>query len=381
MTRTRCSCSKQRREATASQSSFVLLVLGSAIALFTKMRRIPLAAAAAAVLLATAVHGLVDVYWVRGTPVLGWLLVGMACGEFAHGSGRRRCPTQLEAVHVVVVAYGHADALDTALAPLAGHVPLTVVDNSSSGSVAAVAGRHGADYLDPGSNRGFGAGVNIALKRLEATSPTNVLLLNPDAVIQLDDLKTLVALRPLIRHARSHRPPPPRRRRERRTSGLALPVAVASMAGGRRTRPFPWGSVGEFVIGAVLLLDWDAIREIGFFDERFFLYCEETDWQRRAADAGWHSASAPRRWPSMRGPAPATIRRDARLSSTRPTRPTSASGSVRTGWWIYRAAAGFGARVRAVLLRGERRSLARRRSAIYIRGPRRSVDDLSGRMT
>jgi hypothetical protein len=25
-------------------------------------------------------HGLVDVYWVRGTPILGWLLVGMACG-------------------------------------------------------------------------------------------------------------------------------------------------------------------------------------------------------------------------------------------------------------------------------------------------------------
>ena len=41
----------------------------------------------------------------------------------------------------------------------------------------------------------------------------------------------------------------------------------------------------RFVIGAVLLLDWDAIREIGLFDERFFLYCEETDWQRRAPDA------------------------------------------------------------------------------------------------
>ena len=112
--------------------SFVLLVLGSAVALFTKMRRIPLAAAAAAVLLATAVHGLVDVYWVRGTPLLGWLLVGMACGEFARQRQARRCPTQLEAVHVVVVAYGHAEALDAALEPLAGRVPVTVVDNSSS---------------------------------------------------------------------------------------------------------------------------------------------------------------------------------------------------------------------------------------------------------
>jgi O-antigen ligase len=63
--------------------SFALLVVGTTIALFTRMRGMPLAAAAAAVLLATVIHGLVDVYWVRGTPLLGWLLVGMACGEFA----------------------------------------------------------------------------------------------------------------------------------------------------------------------------------------------------------------------------------------------------------------------------------------------------------
>jgi hypothetical protein len=60
-------------------ASFVLLILGSAFALW-RLRRVELAPAAAAVLLATAAHGLVDVYWVRGTPVLGFLLVGMACG-------------------------------------------------------------------------------------------------------------------------------------------------------------------------------------------------------------------------------------------------------------------------------------------------------------
>jgi len=44
------------------------------------MRRLELAVAAAAVLLATFAHGLVDVYWVRGTPILGFLLIGMVCG-------------------------------------------------------------------------------------------------------------------------------------------------------------------------------------------------------------------------------------------------------------------------------------------------------------
>ena len=59
--------------------SFVLLIAGTALALW-RLRRVELAAAAIAVLLATAAHGLVDVYWVRGLPVLGFLLVGMACG-------------------------------------------------------------------------------------------------------------------------------------------------------------------------------------------------------------------------------------------------------------------------------------------------------------
>jgi O-antigen ligase len=70
-------------------ASFVLLILGAAFALW-RLRRVELAAVAAAVLLATAAHGLVDVYWVRGTPILGFLLVGMVCGLAAQ---RRRGAT------------------------------------------------------------------------------------------------------------------------------------------------------------------------------------------------------------------------------------------------------------------------------------------------
>ena len=61
--------------------SFVLLIFGCVLAL-GKMRNVDIAPAAVGVLLATAVHGLVDVYWVRGTPIFSWLLVGMVCGRF-----------------------------------------------------------------------------------------------------------------------------------------------------------------------------------------------------------------------------------------------------------------------------------------------------------
>src|ERR671934_1280724 len=60
-------------------AAFVVLIAGTMLAL-RRMRQVDVAAAAAGVLIATVAHGLVDVYWVRGTPVLGWLLVGMACG-------------------------------------------------------------------------------------------------------------------------------------------------------------------------------------------------------------------------------------------------------------------------------------------------------------
>ena len=66
----------------AFAASFILLIVGVALVL-RRIRGAPLAPVAAGIFMATFAHGLVDVYWVRATPVLGWLLVGMACGEFA----------------------------------------------------------------------------------------------------------------------------------------------------------------------------------------------------------------------------------------------------------------------------------------------------------
>ena len=62
--------------------SFILLIVGVLFVL-RRMRNVDVGPAAAGVLIATVAHGLVDIYWVRGTPVLGWLVVGMACGGLA----------------------------------------------------------------------------------------------------------------------------------------------------------------------------------------------------------------------------------------------------------------------------------------------------------
>ncbi|MGY1779788.1 O-antigen ligase family protein [Geodermatophilus sp. SYSU D01036] len=58
--------------------AFGLLVVGTALVAYRRRRVNPYVAVALAVQAAVIVHGFVDVYWVRGTPVLPWLLLGMA---------------------------------------------------------------------------------------------------------------------------------------------------------------------------------------------------------------------------------------------------------------------------------------------------------------
>jgi GT2 family glycosyltransferase len=119
-----------------------------------------------------------------------------------------------------------------------------------------------------------------------------------------------------------------------------------------------------------MLLDWEAIREVGLFDERFFLYAEETDWQRRARRLGW----------STRLCAQATAHHLGAGSSIDPARREALFHSAQEtyirkwfglgGWETYRWAVITGAILRSAVLSGERRAQARRRARIYRVGPR-----------
>ena len=49
----------------------------------------------------------------------------------------------------------------------------------------------------------------------------------------------------------------------------------------------------EWVIGACLLVRQAVYEQVGSFDERFFMYAEETDWQRRIAALDWEIVFTP----------------------------------------------------------------------------------------
>jgi GT2 family glycosyltransferase len=69
----------------------------------------------------------------------------------------------------------------------------------------------------------------------------------------------------------------------------------ATFANGKKLRD--WGHAGErrvdIAIGAALCVRRRLIHDIGPFDERFFLYHEEVDFAKRAADAGWETWYVP----------------------------------------------------------------------------------------
>lgn len=269
-------------------------------------------------------------------------------------------------VQVLIVAYGAADLLAQCLAPLRPDRVL-VVDNSSRPDVAGVCEKAGVRYLDAGHNGGFGAGVNLGLAHL--TDPvSDVLLLNPDAVIQdgaIDELQRRLLAEPDLASVGPAQ-----------VDGTGRPARVAWPL------PSPAGewrealglerlhrSRNDYVIGSALLLRAEALAQVGGFDERFFLYAEEADWAKRAVMLGWrHTEIADVRALHV-GAATSTNRetRTAHFHAAKESFHLKHFG--RTGWTVARAAIVVGAGIRSVILRGDRRSEARDRMARYFHGP------------
>lgn len=272
-------------------------------------------------------------------------------------------------LEVVVVAYGVPELVARALAPLAGELPVTVVDNSGDAGVRRVAEAAGARYLDPGANLGFGSAVNRALA--DPLLPgADVLLLNPDARIDIDGVRAL--------HERLRAEP---------DVAAVGPAQVDEDGVPARVRwPFPtpagaWrqeaglgvrGGPGPgFVIGSVLLLRTEALAQVGGFDPAFFLYSEETDWQRRAHDAGWRSVVATHVLAQHAGGATSSdpTRRQTHFHASQERYFRTHHGVA--GWTSVRVAVVLGSAVRSALP-GDRGRAARLRLRLYLRGPLRS---------
>ncbi|MEO1686275.1 MAG: glycosyltransferase family 2 protein [Pseudomonadota bacterium] len=227
-------------------------------------------------------------------------------------------------VAVAIVNYGTAEmviealpALRRELAPLPRRV-VFIVDNASPGDDAARLAEHLATSGPGGGpdpeirliaserNGGFAAGNNLAFAAIRGLdwTPDAVLMLNPDAEPRpgaLREMLTVMAGRPKAGFVGPRLENPDG---STWTAAFRFPTAMSEFAGatgiGALIRRWPvvlpeseTPMRADWVTGAAMLARWEAIEAAGDMDEGYFLYYEEIDFMRRAAEAGWQNWHAP----------------------------------------------------------------------------------------
>lgn len=215
-------------------------------------------------------------------------------------------------VCVIIVSHNGKRWLDTALATLferAGGLDLdiVVVDNGSDGSAGYVEERFPAARTISCPNHGFGHANNRALETADARY---VLFLNPDTEFLSGSLSQLTAAldrRPEIGLAGVRQVggdgslAPSIRRFPSAGNMFAEALGVERVPGVRRVlgereldpRLYSRETACDWTSGSFMFVRAEALRDIGDFDERFFLFSEETDLCWRLKRSGWQVVHMP----------------------------------------------------------------------------------------
>jgi GT2 family glycosyltransferase len=200
---------------------------------------------------------------------------------------------------VVTVIHDSASDLGRLLDSVERHLdpatPMVVVDSGSSDGGADLARRRGAQVIVLDGNRGFGAGCNAGLERVQA--PVTALV-NPDVELLDAGLAALAAeaagadalLAPRLLNAdgsvQDSAHPPPGRLEGLVPALLPRPLLPARL----RQRYEPWRSDSSRAVGwavaACLVARTDLLRRLGPFDPEAFLFFEDMELCLRARRAG-----------------------------------------------------------------------------------------------
>lgn len=220
-------------------------------------------------------------------------------GSFVTGEQRAE-------VSVAIVTYNSAEdvtGLVQSLRVQASDVPLrvVVVDNSSEdGTLATLAAHPDITTIQAPGNLGYAGGINLAYSQIPPNE--HILILNPDLTLQPNTIRTLIerlyrsdaaVVVPRIddgEGALFHS-----LRREPTLVNALGDAAFGSHWPSRSSylsdidwnpdhytfpHPVEWAS------GAAMLLRAGVRESVGLWDERYFLYMEETDYLRRVRESG-----------------------------------------------------------------------------------------------
>ena len=170
---------------------------------------------------------------------------------------------------------------------------------STDGSVAAVRSAYpSVQLIELTDNRGYAGNNNVGIRAALEQGAEWVFVLNEDTILAPDAIERLMEvarqdarigiLGPLVYHHDEPR--------------------VIQSAGGRLTPTwdgyhlaqneddrgqFSVPHAVDWVSGCAILVRRQVIADLGAFDERFFIYWEETEWCVRAGQAGWTIVHVP----------------------------------------------------------------------------------------
>lgn len=165
-----------------------------------------------------------------------------------------------------------------------------------------------AVYIPLSKNKGFGGGMNEGIRRAKGEY---VLIFNPDIIIQpgsLETLKTYMDEHPEVGvcgpkllnpdgslQYSCFRQPTSFIPAYRRTPLGLLPVGKRAVDA-HLMKDFDHEDTIEVdsLIGAALFTRHDALKDVGLFDERFFMYYEDNDLCRRFWEKGYKVVYHPR---------------------------------------------------------------------------------------
>ena len=213
----------------------------------------------------------------------------------------------IERVRAVVLCWNNAELIDRCVDHLlattwAGELEVVVVDNGSTdASVTGWSDRHpSVALLQTGANLGYAGGMNRGLREIVGIDA--VALVNSDAFVAPDWLDPLVAA--LDADAQVGAACPKILFAKPGAGGGALINNAGSELGPTwepHDRGYGEPDRGQYDhaedvwgwCGAAVLLRRRYLDEVGLFDERLFLYAEDTDLAWRGARRGWRYRYVP----------------------------------------------------------------------------------------
>jgi N-acetylglucosaminyl-diphospho-decaprenol L-rhamnosyltransferase len=172
-----------------------------------------------------------------------------------------------------------------------------VVDNGSSDdSVARIGGEcPEAEIVEMGGNRGFAAAVNAGLER---TQEAYAFICNSDILFHENAIEGLVEAVESDSAAALACPKLLREDGSLQAAAVPEPSIFWELVNRSLPRRFltldsAEPTVVPTVVGPCMALHRERLKSVGYFDDRFFFFFEETDFCRRINRAGYHCLYAP----------------------------------------------------------------------------------------